>query len=38
VPGLASNPAAIFLLPMGAFFVIGVLLALFRWMGVSECE
>ena len=38
VPGLASNPAAIFLLPMGAFFVLGVLLALFRWMGVSECE
>ena len=38
VPGLADNPAAIFLLPMGAFFVIGILLALFRWMGVSECE
>ena len=38
IPGLDSNPAAIFLLPMGAFFVIGVLLALFRWMGVSECE
>jgi len=38
IPGLDSNPAAIFLLPMGAFFVIGVLLALFRWVGVSECE
>jgi electron transport complex protein RnfE len=38
IPGLADNPAAIFLLPMGAFFVLGVLLALFRWMGVSECE
>jgi len=38
VPGLEENPAAIFLLPMGAFFVIGVLLALFRWMGVSESE
>jgi len=38
IPGLDNNPAAIFLLPMGAFFVIGVLLALFRWMGVSECE
>lgn len=38
VPGLADNPASIFLLPMGAFFVIGILLALFRWMGVSECE
>jgi electron transport complex protein RnfE len=38
VPGLDSTPSAIFLLPMGAFVVIGVLLALFRWMGVSECE
>lgn len=38
VPGLEENPAAIFLLPMGAFFVIGVLLALFRWLGVSEGE
>jgi len=38
IPGLTDNPAAIFLLPMGAFFVIGVLLALFRWLGVSECE
>ncbi len=38
IPGLADNPAAIFLLPMGAFFVIGILLALFRWLGVSECE
>jgi len=38
VPGLEDNPAAIFLLPMGAFFVIGVLLAFFRWVGVSEGE
>lgn len=38
IPGLVDNPATIFLLPMGAFFVIGILLALFRWMGVSECE
>jgi len=38
VPGLADNPASIFLLPMGAFFVLGVLLAFFRWMGVSDCE
>jgi len=38
IPGLTDNPAAIFLLPMGAFFVIGVLLAFFRWVGVSECE
>ena len=38
IPGLKENPAAIFLLPMGAFFVIGVLLAFFRWVGVSEGE
>jgi len=38
VPGLADNPVTIFLLPMGAFFAIGVLLALFRWMGVSTGE
>lgn len=38
IPGLGDNPAAIFMLPMGAFFVIGTLLALFRWMGVSTGE
>jgi electron transport complex protein RnfE len=38
VPGLSENPVAIFMLPMGAFFVIGTLLALFRWMGVSTSE
>ncbi len=38
IPGLSDNPAAIFMLPMGAFFVIGTLLALFRWMGVSTGE
>jgi electron transport complex protein RnfE len=38
IPGLQDAPAAIFLLPMGAFFVIGLLLALFRWLGVTECE
>ncbi|MCK4393341.1 electron transport complex subunit E [Candidatus Bipolaricaulota bacterium] len=38
IPGLGENPVAIFMLPMGAFFVIGVLLALFRWVGVTECE
>ncbi len=38
IPGLKENPAAIFLLPMGAFFVIGILLAFFRWVGVSEGE
>lgn len=34
-PGLGENPAALFMLPMGAFFVIGILLALFRWLGVT---
>jgi electron transport complex protein RnfE len=38
IPGLGENPVAIFMLPMGAFFVIGTLLALFRWMGVSKGE
>ena len=38
IPGLDENPAAIFLFPMGAFLVIGVLLALFRQMGVSKYE
>jgi len=38
IPGLSDNPAAIFMLPMGAFFVIGTLLAFFRWMGVSTSE
>ena len=38
IPGLSDNSAAIFMLPMGAFFVIGTLLALFRWMGVSTGE
>lgn len=38
IPGLRDNPVSIFMLPMGAFFVIGTLLALFRWMGVSKGE
>lgn len=38
IPGFSDNPVAIFMLPMGAFFVIGTLLALFRWMGVSKGE
>lgn len=36
VPGLGENPVSIFILPMGAFLAIGVLLAVFRWMGVSK--
>ena len=38
IPPLADNPVVFFLLPMGAFFVVGILLALFRWMGVSRSE
>ncbi len=38
IPGFSDNPVTIFLLPMGAFLVIGTLLALFRWMGVSKGE
>ncbi len=37
-PGLTDNPMAIFILPMGAFMVIAVLLALFRYTGVMEVE
>ncbi len=38
VPGLANNPMAIFILPMGAFLVIGVLLAALRYTGVIPDE
>jgi electron transport complex protein RnfE len=38
IPGLSDTPVSIFMLPMGAFLVIGTLLALFRWMGVSKGE
>lgn len=38
VPGLGDNPVSIFILPGGAFLIIGLLLALFRWMGVVKNE
>jgi len=38
VPGLVDNPMAIFLLPMGAFLVIGCLLATLRYTGVIANE
>ena len=38
VPGLAEHPVSIFVLPIGAFLVIALLLATFRYMGVMECE
>ena len=36
LPGLASHPMALFLLPPGAFLIIALLLALFRRTGVME--
>ncbi len=36
IPGLVAEPAIIFLFPMGAFFVVGLLLALFKWLGGSN--
>ena len=36
IPGFSDNPISILMLPMGAFLVIGVLLALFNWMGVTK--
>ncbi len=38
VPGLVDNPMSIFILPMGAFFVIGCLLATLRYLGVIKNE
>jgi len=38
MPGLEANPMSIFILPMGAFLVIGLLMGLFRYMGVMENE
>jgi electron transport complex protein RnfE len=34
IPGLSSSPVYIFILPAGAFLVIGLLLGLFRRLGV----
>ena len=38
LPVLGEYPLTIFILPPGAFLVIGLLLALFRWRGVIKCE
>ncbi len=38
LPGVSSHPLIFFISPPGAFLVIGVLLALFRWTGVIKCE
>jgi len=36
VPGLSENPMSIFILPMGAFLVISLLLATLRYLGVIK--
>jgi Na+-translocating ferredoxin:NAD+ oxidoreductase subunit E len=36
IPGLSSNPISIFILPGGAFLVIGLLLGLFKRLGVIK--
>ena len=38
IPGFSDNPISIFILPMGAFLVMGLLLALFRHTGVMKSE
>ena len=38
LPVLGENPITLFILPPGAFLVIGILLALFRWRGVIKSE
>ncbi|MBC7333792.1 MAG: electron transport complex subunit E [Actinobacteria bacterium] len=38
LPVLSEHPLTIFILPSGAFLVIGFLLALFRWTGVIKGE
>jgi len=38
LPVLGEHPIAMLALPAGAFLVIGLLLALFRWLGVAENE
>lgn len=35
-PGLTKDPIVLFILPSGAFLVIALLLALFRWTGVMK--
>lgn len=38
LPVLGEDPMALFVLPPGAFLLIGLLLALFRWRGWMESE
>ncbi len=36
LPVLGKHPISLFILPPGAFLVIGLLMALFRWRGVIK--
>jgi len=38
IPVLSESPLALFIMPPGAFLVLGLLLALFRWLGVLKNE
>ncbi|TET17553.1 MAG: RnfABCDGE type electron transport complex subunit E [Dehalococcoidia bacterium] len=38
LPVLGKYPIAMFILPPGAFLIIGLLMALFRWRGVMKSE
>jgi len=38
IPVLSETPMAFFITPPGAFLVLGLLLALFRWLGVLKNE
>jgi electron transport complex protein RnfE len=38
IPVLSENPLTFFIMPPGAFLVLGLLLALFRWLGILKSE
>ena len=38
LPGLGEHPIVAFVLPYGAFLVIGIIMAIFRWKGVIKSE
>jgi electron transport complex protein RnfE len=38
IPGLSSEPISMFILPTGAFLVIGLLVGFFRYIGVMPVE
>ena len=38
IPVLSESPLIFFIMPPGAFLVLGLLLALFRWLGILKSE